>query len=278
MRAREDAFPGRRWNQRIIPEYGRAEVDDQGSSNYVGDPDLRFEFSGWEETLERLGFVEIIVKLDVASDSSATELYNLGRRAVASLRAQLDFVFGPRILGACVLEEVGAVFEDWHWNRRLDTVQLAAEGQVGAEIIPASWFAKDFNVTTNRLFAKPRAEQRRIALASRWYWLAEAEEDPVNRFLQYWIVIESLEMKDSNIKPVAKRISQLFTTPDVSVWANRIGRLFGQRGKLVHGEEMNVDEVQLEMVELTARALLAFRLTNSVPIDAGRRLQSLVGP
>lgn len=275
MRVRSDALPGRRWNQRIVPEYGAVQVIN-GTPSYSGTPDLGLQFSGWEETLERVSFVEIIARLDLESTESALDLLNAGRRAIASLRAQLDLIFGPRLLGPCLLEEVGSVFDDWHWNRRLDTLQLAAEAQVPVETLPAQRFAEMFSAAANRHLAKDLAQQRRLAMASRWYWLAEGEEDPVNRFLQLWIVIESLEMQTTSIRPVVGRLLELFPAADEPAWKDQIGRLFGLRGDLVHGKRLEVDSRRLHMVELVAKVMLSFHLTHTVPTPDGGRLWAVM--
>jgi hypothetical protein len=272
IRVRQDSLPGRLWGQRIIPEFGQVQVLD-GQIRYDGSPDLNFVLEGWEETLHRVGFVEIIARLDsLSAAASAAELRNAGRRAIASLRAQLDLVFGPRLLGALLLEEVGAVFDDWHWNRRLDAVQVAAESQAALSVLPASHFSSHFSQAVENHFAKDRQQQRRAALAARWYWLAEAEEDPANQFLQYWIVAECLEMKTTDIKPVSDRLAKLFSSVSLASWRNLVGRLFGMRGKLVHGNVLQVDGGQLVLMRLVARVLLAYRLTGTVPVDEGKLL------
>jgi hypothetical protein len=85
MRVRPDATPARRWNQRIIPEYGRVSRNDEGFS-YDGTPDMQLQYECWEETLGRVSFVEIIVRLDDQdTGASASTIMNAGRRAVASL-------------------------------------------------------------------------------------------------------------------------------------------------------------------------------------------------
>src|SRR2546430_3983692 len=131
-----------------------------------------FEFSGWEDTVERVSFVEIIVRLELDQTAKPADVMNAGRRAVASLRAQLDLTFGPRVLGALLLEEIGRVFDDWDWNRRLDTVQLAAETQVPEEVVPGQRFAEIFSAAASQHLAKDRQQQRRFAPPSPWYWLS----------------------------------------------------------------------------------------------------------
>jgi hypothetical protein len=113
-----------------------------------------------------------------------------------------------------------------------------------------------FKLTAERHFATDRERQQRVALAARWYWLAEGEEDGVNRFLEYWIVIESLEVDTTNVKPVVQRLSSLLSPVTHAVLKDRIRRLFGLRGALVHGKQMVVDHCQARAVELIAKVLL----------------------
>ena len=228
--------------------------------------------------MERVSFVEIIVRLELDQTAKPADVMNAGRRAVASLRAQLDLTFGPRLLGALLLEEIGSVFDDWHWNRRLDTVQLAAETQVPEEVVPGQRFAEIFSAAASQHLAKDRQQQRRLALASHWYWLAEGEEDPVNRFIQHWIVVEILEMETTNIKPVVQRLADLFPLVGNSVWQDRVGRLFGLRSNLVHGKQMEVDAQQSQLIGLIAKVLLGSKLTGTIPAAEGTRLMAIVNP
>lgn len=104
------------------------------------------------------------------------------------------------------------MFDDWHWNRRLDSPSISNEIQLALrEHSPREFFDElkgqmEFNM------ALPIDERRRYELASRWYWLADAEPDSVNQFIQFWIVIESLLMSDhGNITSVKTRTAALLT-------------------------------------------------------------------
>jgi hypothetical protein len=42
---------------------------------------MKFAFEGWEETLERVSFVEILVRLDLDDEPAPADLISAGRRA-----------------------------------------------------------------------------------------------------------------------------------------------------------------------------------------------------
>jgi hypothetical protein len=233
-----DGVEGRRPTHQIVPEYGTRLIEPDGTARYVGCPDRRLTFAGWEENAGGLLYVEILYRLPEGADTDAESVRRTGRAAVAPIKTMLDLAFGPRLLGLPVLEEIGEVFDDWHWSRRLDSVSLSTELQLRPQIVQAEAFIERMQRALEDNQSKVPEERRRFRLASQWYWLADAEADLVNRFVQLWLVIESLEMETTNIGPVKRRLAELLgINTDTGPFA---GRLYGIRSALVHG---NSDEV-----------------------------------
>ena len=187
-----------------------------------------------------------------------------GRAAVAPLKTILDLTFGARMLGLPLLEEIGHVFDDWHWNRRLDSLALAAESQLPLVVMPPSDFINCLQPWAERNQEAGEVDRRRFRLASQWYWLADAQLDPVNRFIQYWVVIESLEMETTDIAPVKARLAESLNEP-VSTCGQFVGRLYGIRSKLVHGNSDHVSSELLTQVQTLARLLLLRRVGEDRP-------------
>jgi hypothetical protein len=253
-----DAVPGRRPSEFVVPEWAeRAETVD-GVAACSMTSNAAIQFAPWMETVNA-SYVEFLCILPEGIDADPGSLTRAGRSMVVSLKTMLDVRYGPRLLGVPWTEEIGEVFDDWHWNRRLDSPSISNEIQLALrEHSPREFFDElkgqmEFNM------ALPIDERRRYELASRWYWLADAEPDSVNRFIQFWIVIESLLMSDhGNITPVKTRTAALLGFEDGT--ADFVGRLYDIRNDLVHGNVPGVADESVLKVETLARLILAGRL------------------
>lgn len=270
------AVPGRNPRQRVILEHGRV-LDYPGGRTFLQCPDLTFALAGWEETVQAVSYVEVIYAFDgppwSESEEDAdgrttadlyTEFLRAGRLAIAPLKTLLDLAVGPRLLAVPLTEEVGATFDDWHWNRRLDAGRFSAESQAEFRHMPAADLAALLGPLIDSQQALPEDERRRLRLASSWYWRADADPEPTTRFLSWWLAIEALEMpRTTDIRPVRKRLADLLgTTADH--WVDPVGRLFGLRSRLVHGELDAAGPAAVVLVEKIARVLLAGRLLGAV--------------
>jgi hypothetical protein len=270
------AVPGRNPRQRVILEHGRV-LDYPSGRAFLQCPDLTFALAGWEETVQAVSYVEVIYAFDsplwsnseeCAGDQAAadryTEFLRAGRLAIAPLKTLLDLAVGPRLLAVPLTEEVGATFDDWHWNRRLDAGRFSAESQAEFRHMPAADLAALLGPLIDNQQALPEDERRRLRLASSWYWRADADPEPTTRFLSWWLAIEALEMpRTTDIRPVRTRLADLLgTTADH--WVDPVGRLFGLRSRLVHGELEAAGPAAVVLVEKIARVLLAGRLLGTV--------------
>ena len=264
-----DGVPTREPQHRVVPEYGMRIQEPDGRARYVGCPDRRLTFSAWEENTSGVIYVEFIYRLRDDADTDADSVRRIGRAAVAPAKTILDLLHGPRLLGLPLLEEIGEVFEDWHWNRRLDSVALATELQLRPRVVDSATFLAQVQPAMGRNQAMTETDRARFRLASQWYWLADAQADPVNRFIQYWLVVESLEMPTTNISPVKARLAEIIGD------STGTASFVGIRGKLVHGNSSDVTTDELDRVRVLARVLLSSRIGNAMPADVERIRQWL---
>lgn len=280
------AVAGRRSRYTVIPEHGRV-LETPAGPYFLHCPDLTFELAAWEEPVRAVSYVEIIYAFDGqrswkesdsdpdgrASADRYDELLRHGRAAVASLKALLDLALGPRLLAMPLTEEVGETFPDWHWNRRLDAGRFSAETQAEVRELPARNLADRLMPLIERQQDLPAEDRRRLRLASTWYWRAIADPDPVTGLLSWWLIIEALEMpRSTDIRPVRLRLAELLGT-DEDRWRQPVGRLFGIRSRLVHGELEDVGSGALAFAEAVARVLLTGRLWGAVnPADRAAAL------
>ena len=270
-----DGVAGRSPSHQIVPEFGMRLAYPNGDIRYVGCPDLRLAFAGWEETLGGVFYLEIMYRLPDDEDTSAESVLRTGRAAVAPIKTMLDLIFGARLLGIPLLEEVGEIFDDWHWNRRLDSLSLSTELQLRPEILNADDIIARIKPPLEHNQSATAEKRRRFRLASQWYWFADAELDPVNRFLQLWIVVETLEMDNSNIAPVKARCAALLGGTVAT--GQFVGRLYGLRSALVHGDADGVTTEHLRQVEVLARSLLKLHMNQSPSEDEIGQLRHWIG-
>jgi len=255
-----DGVPGRQPAHHVVPEYGTLSTDITGAVRYIRCLNPAMSFEAWEEELGGLSYVEIICGVEDAAANDPDALREAGRSKVVALKTMLDLMFGPRLLGIPLLEEIGEVFDDWHWNRRLDSVLLSTELQVRSAFLDPDAFVGAAGSFIAAYEGLSNEDQRRFSLACQWYWLADAEPDQVNRFIQFWLVIESLEMSTTDIAPVKRRLATVLGTSDGV--SDFVGRLFGTRGTLVHGDSASVSSDDLDRVEALARILLTARVAD----------------
>ena len=78
-------------------------------------------------------------------------------------------------------------------------------------------------------------------------------------------------VKTTDIHPVRERLAVLFET-DQDYWRGFVGRLYGLRSDVFHGEEWEVSEERLRGVEYLARVLLSSRLLGKVSDDSKQAL------
>lgn len=135
-----------------------------------------------------------------------------------------------------LLEEIGEVFDDWHWNRKLHTGSLFVESQTALRQLQAHEITENLAPIIEKEQELPEEERRRLTLACLWYWRADADNEPTTKFVSWWLVAESLEMPDTNIIHIRRRrLADLFQNEE-SYWSRLVGRLFGTRSRIVHGE------------------------------------------
>lgn len=231
----------------------------------------------YQETSAPMNYVEVLYILnDEAAEYDHYGKLSAGQAGVAPLLASLDLTFGARLLGVRITEEIGEIFEDWHWNRRLDGPTVALEAQAELSFIEPQATLGQIGAIFDAHSGRSPEQRSRLRIASQWYWRADAETDPVQRFIALWLVIEALEMDGTNIAPVKKVVQTLTGGGPVAV-AIAVGRLHGLRSKLVHGNQGAVSNEQLRAVEGVALALLERQLLGVLSFDRKTALREAVG-
>jgi hypothetical protein len=113
----------------------------------------------------------------------------------------------------------------------------------------------------------------RTRIASQWFRHAQAQADSTTRYISHWLVLEALELDENpNIAPLKRAVAGLLGA-DMSHVAARLGRLYGTRSKLVHGQVRAVDDADIDAVQSVAKALLQWHLFGRVGTDALAQLR-----
>jgi hypothetical protein len=262
------ALPWRRPDRFLVPDWGRVFYN---PVRYVREADDTIPMEAHQETTPPMNYVEVLyVFNEIDAEGGHSDRLAAARAAISTLLASLDLVFGPRLLGLRITEEIGEVFDDWHWNRRLDGPTVALEAQAQLEYVDADAAMAQIGAVFDANAGRSEEDRARLRIASQWYWRADAETDPVQAFIAHWLTIETLEMNGTNIAPLKDAVHALVGGPREQC-ASAVGRLQGLRSRLVHGKTRSVSSNQIDAVRSVSSALLERRLLGV--ISEARRTQ-----
>jgi hypothetical protein len=263
---------GRAFGTYLLPEWGAVEIDGD-NAKYTGRPNVNVNIEGHQESTPDTNYVELLYHLPDGHGQEYGEMVAAGRAGLAPLTAMLDFMFGERLLGPVLTEEVGEVFNDWHWNRLFGGRTVSMESQARFEMVDGRAFCDHVWKAIERELDLDPVKQTRLRIASQWYWSADAEPDAVQRYISYWLCVEALEVKgkSTDIAPVKKSVAKLLGV-DQSLVSDGVGRLYGIRGSLVHGSIRETPPGALDRVRALACALLEM---HSLGVVTDARLESL---
>ena len=232
---------------------------------------MKWEFAAYMEEFPMSGIVEILLEVDNFNDQ---EILIEGRRRISPILTILDLVYGERVIGALITEEVIELFPDGHWNKKIMSPSVGSESQLDIKKIENSQIEQmKKSIETYQGFSENN--RKNTALATDWFWKSEREPDQINRFVQLWICLEALEMPTTNIKPISERLA-LITSEDYNFWKEPIGRLYGKRSDLVHGNSNKVNEHEIIILRGIVKILLASRLGKVENAESIQEIISLI--
>ena len=249
----DGSIPSREPGLSILPEYAQwRQVDHATEYEPIGRVDMHIQ--AWEDETPSLFYIECFVHTEATSPH---EIIQEGRRGLSSIATVIDLSLGKRVLGALLAEEAGEHFEDGHFNRQVGTEHFCWEPQL--EVVGLShddlqgWSRSVIDPWMQR----PERDRLLFSLSSRWYQAARVEPSRSFAFLQYWFAIEVLAMPNStNVGPLRIVVADS-TGSGESEWREFVGKLFGLRGRLVHGSTDEVSESQIRAVSALAEVVLA---------------------
>jgi hypothetical protein len=190
----------------------------------------------------------------------------------------LDLSYGDRLLGPLLTEEVGELFEDWHWNRRLGGRTVALESQANMKTISGHQLSDGLRAAVDRQLELSDESRAAARVAAQWYWEAEGQSDLGLGFASYWLVLEALALgQNSNIRPLRVAFSAMLGCNEDDV-KEPIGRLYGERSGLLHGNVRAVDEKEVAKVRALASALLHKHLFGDVPDQRVQEVRQVLLP
>jgi len=252
----ENAFPSRKPDKLILADSVEVKKIDKATM-IEAKPNMKWEFHAWEETLPKSGYLEILLYTEAKKPH---EILEEGRHRTAGIKTILELAVGQRLLGLPIAEEAGEIFPDWHWNRNVGSISVGSESQLNLQSIENEIVYPLIIIALTKSQTLSEEDKARLRLASQWYWKADGETDLVSSFIDLWIAVEALEMPNTtNISPVKKRLSELTHTP-IDIWQQPVGRLFGIRGDLVHGNILEVSKEYHNLLQLILQVLLEGRL------------------
>lgn len=252
----DGAMKSRRPNIVIMPEYIDEQKDAKGTK-FVGRTNMKFKFQAWDDEIDDSGIVEILLITDAQQPQ---QILNEGRLHLSKMKVILELAGSQKLLGIPVAEEVVEIFPDWYWNRNMSSLLVGTESELNLERLNTEEFLEKIKPAIESTQTISEEKRRQIAFASSWYWKAESEADPINRFIEYWVAIESLEMPNStNIRPIRQRLALITGDPEEK-WAELVGRLASLRSELIHGRTHEMAPEKIELIRYLLLTLLYFRL------------------
>ena len=268
------AVPARVPNRWVLPERGELVETSSGTRRYEPTINMAFQFAARQDELEHVSYVEFLLKTDAIDPRG--QLVE-GRQRLASLKVILELAFGSRLLGLPVTEEVGRLFDDWHFNRQLSTDELGAESQLPAVGLEATTLQTWARTVIDKSMLRSEPARNRFRLACEWYWTAIHAEEPVMQFLQLWFAVEVAAMPNTtNIRPVRERLAEICGNQPGD-WDVFVGQLYGKRSRLAHGSEARqVTHSEVSGVRVLVEVLLEAEFGSASPARIAE-LQRLAG-
>jgi hypothetical protein len=155
------------------------------------------------------------------------------RRRLDACAGLLAAFNGRNIVGDLVHEEVRNLTSG---QSNVFTIAMESVGWHGIPHLTKGK-VEGYEEAYRRLTALPEVDQRRIALALRWFREGLFDGRGVDSFLKIWIGIEALAMEDgTNIAPLKQRLGAIYDLSTGDVESHLfVGRIWGLRGKIVHG-------------------------------------------
>lgn len=262
----------------IVPEWGSVTSDDGNGLRYEFAVNRNVEVQAAQETYPSCNYIEVLYVLNDGVSSTYEDSLSAGRAGIAPFTAMLDLAYGERLLGPVLTEEVGEVFDDWHWNRRLGGRSVALESQANMKLVSGHELSDSLEAAVDRQLGLTEESRASLRVATQWYWEAESQSDPGLGFASYWLVLEALELgQNSNIRPLRIAFSEMLDCDENELRAP-IGRLYGQRSALLHGDVRAVDENQVGRIRKLAAGLLHKHLFGVVPDGRVKEVREVLLP
>lgn len=270
LNVKGNAIPSILPNRLLLPEYLEV-ISNDNSISYQGKINMKWEFEAYTEEFPMSGIVEMLLEVDRSNED---DIISTGRRNLSPILTILDFVYGERLIGSLITEEVVELFPDGHWNRKIISPSVGSESQLHMKKTEDSQF-KQMKKSIEAYNGLRESVRKNVALATDWFWKSERESDRVDRFIQLWICLEALEMLTTDIKPISQQL-EIISTENYDFWKIPVGRLFGKRSNLVHGNSVEVEEHEIIILRGIAKTLLANRLGKIENPELVQELISLI--
>src|SRR6266498_812555 len=169
-----NAIPSIFPNKLLLPEYIKISRDDK-LTTYHGNTNMKWEFAAYQEEFPSSGVVELLLEVD---NTNENDMITSGRRRVSPILTILDLVYGERIIGALITEEVVELFPDGHWNRKIISPSVGSESQLNIKKIEDSQIEQmQKSIDIYQQFSE--SDRKNVALATDWFWKSEREADTV---------------------------------------------------------------------------------------------------
>ncbi|WP_153001408.1 HEPN domain-containing protein [Microbacterium testaceum] len=268
-----NAMQHRREGEWLVPQWGTLHIEGN-TARYEPEVDRTVAMAAHNETTPMCNYVELLYILPQTERQSYEDHLSSARARVAPLTAAIDVLYGERLLGPVITEEIGDIFEDWHWNRWLGGPTVGYEGQARIKRLDTMAFTAALEPVLKLQSERDEQARNRVRVACQWYWTADRESDPVMKFIASWLAIEALELgENANIAPIKAAVAQILSV-DQRVISQAVGRTYGLRNKLLHGVTRTVSADDIARVDSLTRSLVELHLLGEVTHDTRNSLSA----
>jgi len=191
-------------------------------------------------------YVFISARIDA---TDAQQAYELGRERVTALRSALRLALGRQVVDCRIFEEC---YPSTH-----EREGFAPSVRIDANVPMRSFDTADFErvaVALQSIDPISAPPNRDLALALRWFEHAQAQRNPVDRFIACWFALEAFPLKGSrDLGLIKERVDRILGRPGISSAEVHVGRMYGLRGRIAHEGMRAFDADQMLQSELLFR-------------------------
>jgi len=209
--------------------------------------------SGFDSKVELLDRDNYVVVYVFAAATQDQEIIGQGRTTAEPLLGLIDLMLGKGILDELVSEDIERTISGATYTRGDLTLRRVPDEP--KDIAAENRLARFESAA--KLISKAGGIDDRTRTALRWYRKGIMERNAVDRFLAFWISLETATgVKNGNPTHIAVYLSRVLNKDSSSIKSQLcLGELYRLRGEILHSGKTQVKKTGRTVTSLTMREL-----------------------